>query len=226
MVKSRHLSDPFFQLHRDFFSGFGRSSRLEGTENCCYLTRVMKSVSLVRLVLIIVAIICGFNAIEAICASLPQLLWVMTQSRAIDSEGIMFRSVIYAVIYLAAFFLVIQYSAPIADFIEKNRGHQPDKITATIRRFDLFYILLLSISAVALLRDLPVLLVEIYDRFRASVARKPDMNEETFTFRKTAIRFVLAMLVLLFARPLSQRLSRLTGEDHPIITTNKESENV
>jgi Na+/melibiose symporter-like transporter len=187
--------------------------------------RIMRKNQLIQIALLIVAIICGYNFIQALISIVIPLLFAFgTDLSDILNLGV--RYAVFAVLYCVAFFLLIRYNKPIADYIERqSNAHSTvseERLSLKIEHANLLFILLITLSLITLIEQVPVILFSIYNYFKSEVGRAG--NREDLNFKMAAMKFVLAIVLLFTAKPLSSWIGKQLDSTRPLVDTIGEPE--
>ncbi len=177
---------------------------------------------LIQIGIIAVALIAGYKFIESILATIITI--VFQYNSGLDgSLNFLFQYLLFTLIYFLAFFLLIRYREPIADYIDRQgsqgRLESFEKINLQIKEPGLFFVILIILCLVTLIEEIPVLIMYIFKYFKKESGGFTGGSLDDVQFKTAAIRFVFTIIILFSARSLSNWLGKEIFHERPLIET-------
>jgi hypothetical protein len=179
----------------------------------------MRRVQLIQITILVVAIICGYKAVESLISTIIPLLFGFGSENQFFS--FVLRFLVLTGIYTAAFFVLIRFNRPIADYIE--REGRPDGISEDtpvalrVEQTNLFYVVLISLSLLTLIEVLPTIIMSIFQYFKNEIGRLGTRADSDF--KTSALKLVIGVILLFAARPISLWLNKQFNSPKPLIET-------
>ncbi len=188
----------------------------------------MKKIDPIQLAILIIALLLGYEALQ----TLPYMLWLLyqwfeeglTMGRRFDNVAINF---LYLVFYIAGSIILIKKSKAIAQKIDSEASFAAD-VKIILRRNDVLYGTLVTMGAFVLITKFPKLMVNLYAYIRESnkplAYDGPNLILPGETIPEQVITIILAIVLLVYAKTITEYLTRHLQEDTDIesIGTNIE----
>ena len=173
----------------------------------------MSKKQLIEFGLIAIAIIVLFKAIESFIGLVLEVAYGFDNGFERYSTAIKIN-VLFIVIYLAIFFLFIKKRNVIADLIsetpaglEENAEMGP---VININQQQLLYIIFIVLAVISLISSVTGIIEYIIQNFNDQLSRSADVVPSTGygNFKSDIIKFIIALVVILTAKPLSDYFSK------------------
>jgi hypothetical protein len=178
----------------------------------------MKKVQLIEIGILAVALICGYKFLDTLISSAITTLYRVAYSYG-DSLAILFQYLILAALYFGLFLILVRKRAWIARYIDKQGepGTEPgdsDKINFSLNQNNLLFIVLISLCLITLVTEIPFILIGIYNYFKKEVSRVKDLPVlEDVNFKVAAIKLVVTVIILYYARQISDWFSKSSDQN-------------
>ena len=182
----------------------------------------MRRSQLIQIAILVVALITGYKFIESIIGVFIPIIFQLGDSLT-GAIGFVGRCLVISTIYGVVFLLLIKYNRSIAEYIDRQgtgKAESEEKVPLAIQPNNLLFIVIVALGLVTLIEEAPVLILSIYNYFKNEIGRlgaRDDLND--MKFKISAITFVVAMVFLLAAKPISAWLSKQLSSEKPLIET-------
>jgi hypothetical protein len=195
----------------------------------------MKKVQLIEISVLAVALICGYKFFESLISIAITALYQFTNGYG-DSWTIIIQYIFLTVLYFAGFIWLVRKRKWIAGYIYNQGQLKPElfpeeveKVNLSIQQPGLLYIILVASCLLTIITEIPTILIYVYDYFK-SIAGGRQKDLESFgkgmsyiNFKVAAVKIVVTIVVLLYARPVTEWFTKSLTTEMPVIETNNES---
>ena len=188
----------------------------------------MKRVQLIEIGILAVALICGYKFFDTLVSSAISTLYQVAYGYG-DSLAIIFQYLILAAIYFGLFLLLVRKRTWIAGYIDKQGEFVQDpegsgEINFSLNQNNLLFIVLISLCLITLVTEIPSILIGIYNYFKKEVSwvRDPSLREDV-NFKVAAIKLVVTVIILFYARQISNWFSKSSDQNKIVAEIPNES---
>ena len=187
----------------------------------------MKRTELIELGVLAVVLILGFRAIETILNVIIYTLYSFSSTFR-DAGGLILPNIIQIVLYVLGLVVLLKGRKWIANNIV-GKNERNEDVALRIQKPELLYIIIVSLCLANLLSDISTILIYSFDYFKNQVAgykNNPPITEGTVrlaAFKSSAVKLILTLVLLYFAKPVSNFLSKSSSSGLPLAeTTDKQ----
>lgn len=187
----------------------------------------MKKVQLIEIGILAVALICGYKFLDTLISTAITTVYQVAYSYG-DSLALIFQYLVLAAIYFGLFLLLIRKRTWIASYIDKQGEPGPppndsDKINFSLTQNNLLFIVLVSLCLITLVTEIPSILIGIYNYFKKEVSwvKDPALQEDV-NFKVAAIKLIVTVIILFYARQISNWFSKSSDQNKVVAETPNE----
>jgi hypothetical protein len=195
----------------------------------------MKKVQLIEIGILTVALVCGYKFFESLISIAITALYQFTSGYG-DSWTIIIQYIFLTVLYFVVFIWLVRKSKWIAGYIYNQGQLKPEflpeedeKVNLSIQQSGLLYIILVASCLLTIIIEIPTILIYVYDYFK-SIVGGLQKDLESFgkgmsyiNFKVAAVKIVVTIIVLFYARPLADWFVKSRYAEKPVIETHNES---
>ena len=184
----------------------------------------MKRVELIEIGILAVVLIIGIRAIESLLNVLIYTLYSFSPNFAGLGDYI-WPNIIPLAIYFISFFVLLKNAKSIANYLNGKKSENNDS-TIRIQKAELLYIIIVALCIATILSEISTVIIYAFDYFKNQVAgykNNPPITEGTIrlaSFKTAAVKLVLTFVLLYFAKPISNSLSKPSPSDQPLAETD------
>jgi hypothetical protein len=188
----------------------------------------MKKVQLIEIGILAVALICGYKFFDSLISTAITTLYQFAYGAG-DSFTILLQYLVVAAIYFGLFVVLIRKRTPIAKYIDSQGETAPDtvdseKLTLSLHQNNLLFIVLVSLCLITLVTETPSILIGIYNYFKREVSTVMNTAvSEDVNFKAAAIKLVVTVIILYYARQLSDWFSKSSDQNKIVAEIPNES---
>ena len=183
----------------------------------------MKRVELIEIGILAVVIILGIRVIETLLNVLIYSLYSFSSN--FDRLGnYIWPNVISLAVYFLGFFVLLKNTKWIATYINGKNSEANDTVLR-IQKAELLYIIIIAVCIAIILSEAATILIYAFDYFKnvaAGYKSSPPISEGTIrlaSFKTAAVKLILTLVLLYFAKPITNSLTK-PQSDQPLAETN------
>lgn len=180
----------------------------------------MKRIQLIEIAVLVIALICGYQFFNSLVNSAISVVYLGIGRY--DSAAFALEYLFFAAIYFGCFIVLVKNGKKVARYIDgqwQPASQEPEEgtINITLYQNNLLFIVLIAVCVITIITEIPSLLIGIYDYFKKeSSGASGDLfdyrsHSEDLSFKVAAIRLTVSIIILFYARPISNWLGSLGG---------------
>ncbi len=186
----------------------------------------MKKIQLIETGILAVALICGYKFFDSLISTAITTLYQFAYGYG-DAWTAILQYLILAGIYFGFFILLIRKRSVIANFIDKQGQEgsavaDDDQFRINIHQNNLLFVIIIALCLITLITEVPSIVIGIYSYFKKEVSGTdpPGYNSvENLNFKAAAIKVVITVIVLGYAKQISHWFSKSAAKDDTVATT-------
>jgi hypothetical protein len=186
----------------------------------------MKKNQLIETGILAVALICGYKFFDSLISTAITTLYQFAYGYG-DAWTAILQYLILAAIYFGFFILLIRKRSVIANFIDKQGQEgsavaDDDQFPINIHQNNLLFVIIIALCLITLITEVPSIVIGIYSYFKKEVSGTDPSgynSVENLNFKAAAIKVVITVIVLGYAKQISHRFSKSAAKDDTVATT-------
>ena len=186
----------------------------------------MKKIQLIEIGILAAAIISGYKFFDSIISAVISTLYRFAYNYG-DTWTTVVQYFLLSGMYFAFFIALVKKRKIIAEFIDKQGESEGDgQLPVNVNQRNLLFVILISLCVVTLINEIPPIVIGIYYYFKreASGNQSGGYTLEDLNFKAAAIKLVFTVIVLGYARQISNWFDRPAEKDKPVVSSTNLAE--
>lgn len=190
---------------------------------------LMKRITLIETAILVTALICGYQAFDSFMRTLASAWYVIAGG---DFAYFTLNYLVQTAVYVALFYVLIRRGRMIAAYINHQWQPHDDNsagfVDIKLHRHNLLFVVLISLALITIVQEIPPAAAGVINYYRRQAGGFAEWDQVGMdvNFKMAALRLLVSVLLLFYARPISNWFAKQPGDETVVLETEKSSEDV